>query len=437
MHEVSIRNGTVGYSGPSESARHIPTEVCETIIDMLYSYLARDTFQDIGTLHSCALLSDRPSIHRLSATLDAGQHLRGYVHEVTLIGYYLNTTASIFAVFPAVFAGKLPNVRRIDVIHLNERMTTGTETGWYLRTSHPPYWAKPLPHMPLHPRFPTFLSSFAAVSFLALAYTVFHSFSECARMLHALLNLEQLQCEYVRWLARGGSAHPGVDITKPPDWVAAGPNNTLPPFARRLRQLTLWDTTLYEAERLVWTRGPHLTILDITVPLSEDEDPARGAIDLSASTGLQTLFLSFTPRFSMDAHAGQVRALLDSWNPHRGLPLHPRCLVLRTYRDWQFTRRGFAAVLRGLGTIAEAWLQTRTVAVESTPLRGRGAAQYQLIVNIYDSEAARQWWSGHVDACFPTWLRLGRLRWNFEAPPNELFRWADAVEPLPPSDASS
>ena len=33
-----------------------------------------------------------------------------------------------------------------------------------------------------------------------------------------------------------------------------------------------------------------------------------------------------------------------------------------TYRDWQFTRRGFADVLRGLGTIAERWLQT----VEST-----------------------------------------------------------------------
>ena len=33
---------------------------------------------------------------------------------------------------------------------------------------------------------------------------------------------------------------------------------------------------MYEAERLVWTRGPHLTVLDITVPLSEDEEPSRG-----------------------------------------------------------------------------------------------------------------------------------------------------------------
>ena len=266
MHKVlSTPNGAgVGYSGPSESVRHvhIPTELCENIIDMLYSYLARDTFQDIRTLHRCALvcrawrvrsqrmlffkvqLSDGPSVHRLSVILDAGPHLRGYVHEVTLIGYYLNTTASIFAIFPAVFAGKLPNVRRVDVIHLTEHAQTATTATtmavWYPWTNSNlvhTHRAKPLSYMPLHPRFPTFLSSFTAVTFLALAYTVFRSFSEFARMLHAVPNLEQLQCEYVRWLVHGGS-HAGADIMKPPDWVAAG-LNTLPPFAPKLRQLTV------------------------------------------------------------------------------------------------------------------------------------------------------------------------------------------------------
>ncbi|KAM5537720.1 hypothetical protein V8D89_008607 [Ganoderma adspersum] len=398
LREGSAGNGCVGYSGLLGAAstrdryRHIPTEVCENIIDMLYSYLARDTFQEIGTLHSCALvcrawrvrsqrmlffkvqLSDGPSIHRLSAILDAGPHLRGYVHEVTLIGYYLNTTAIIFAIFPAVFAGKLPNIWRVDVIHLSEHAQTTTATAWYPWTN-PPYRAKPIPHIPLHPRFPTFLSSFTAVSFLALAYTVFRSLNECAWMLHGLPDLEQLQCEYVRWLARRGS-HPGADI---------------------------------EAPRLVWTRGPHLTVLDITVPLSEDEseEPARGTFPPSTErASAKTLFLSFTPHFSMGAHARHVRALLGSWNPR--LP-HSACLVFRTYRDWRFTRRGFADVLRGLGTVAEPWLQT----VESTP--PSRVAQYQLVVNICDSEAARQLWSDHIHACFPTWLRLGRLRWNFEA----------------------
>ncbi|PIL26634.1 hypothetical protein GSI_11300 [Ganoderma sinense ZZ0214-1] len=263
MDEVSTRNGGIGCSGPPSP--RISTEVCENIIDMLYSNLARDTFHDIGALHSCALvcrawrvrsqrmlfykiqLSDGPSIHRLRAILDAGPHLRGYVHEVTIIGYYLDTTASVFAIFPAVFAGKLPNLRRVDVVHLNEGTATAS---WYPRTSHPPYWAKPLPHIPLHPRFPTFLSSFTAVSYLTLTYTVFRSFSECARMIGAPPSLETLQCEYVRWLAPGGS-HPGADITLPPDWAAAGPNVPLPPFAPKLRELSLWDTALYEAERLI------------------------------------------------------------------------------------------------------------------------------------------------------------------------------------------
>ena len=241
MHDVLTKNDDGGYCVPP--ALHIPTEVCENIIDMLYSYLVRDTFQDIATLHSCALvcsawhvrsqrmlffkiqLSDGPSIHQLSTILDSGQHLRGYVYEVTLIGYYLQTTASIFVPFPVVFAGKLPNLWRVDVIHLQNR------SSWHPKTPDPPD-AKSLPHIPLHPRFPGFLSSFTAVSFLALAYTTFRSFRKFARVVNALPSLEELQCEYVRWITMSGS-YPGVDFTQPPDW-AAGPRSTLPPFAPRL-----------------------------------------------------------------------------------------------------------------------------------------------------------------------------------------------------------
>ena len=114
---------------------------------------------------------------------------------------------------------------------------------------------------------------------------------------------------------------------------------------------------------------------------------------MSACTGLQKLFLSFTPHFSRNTHtnAKHIKRILTSWEP---LLLQPS-LVLRTYRDWQFTRRGFADVLRTLGAIAESWLQT----VESTP-RNR-EAQYELVVNICDSEAARKWWSDHIDAFSP------------------------------------
>ena len=123
---------------PELQALHIPTEVCENIIDMLYSDRTEDTLQDIITLHSCAVvcrawrvrsqkmlfyqvqLSDRPSFHKLAAILDTAPHLRDYVHEVRLTGYNLHTTSSIFASFLAVFAQKLPNLERIDVFHLLE-----------------------------------------------------------------------------------------------------------------------------------------------------------------------------------------------------------------------------------------------------------------------------------------------------------------------------
>ncbi|KAI1784991.1 hypothetical protein LXA43DRAFT_171791 [Ganoderma leucocontextum] len=399
------------------TAFHIPTEVCENIIDMLYSAYTPDTSKNVATLHSCAFvcrdwrvrsqrvlfhkvqLSDTTSLHRLFTILDAGQHL--------------HTTASIFALFPAVLAGKLPNVKGIDIVHILPGTT------WFSRTSHQPEKAKALPYIPLHPRFPNFLSSFTALSFLLLEYTTFRSFSEFARMLHGLPNLAALACISVRWIAPGGS-HPCADFTKQPDWAAG--RRTLPPFAPKLRKLSLSDMAMYGAERLIWTRGPHLTWLDITIPLSDSpEVPGNaGAINLSPCTGLQRLNLSITPQFSMDTHAGFIKALLALWKPQHLEPV----LTLRVYQESQFTRRGFADVLHGLGTIAETWLQTVEAHSPASRSEDHHCVQYHLRVEIYDWEAERDWWSDHVDSCFPTWLQLGRLSWNFRTPHDEHFQWA-------------
>ncbi|KAI1783774.1 hypothetical protein LXA43DRAFT_868211, partial [Ganoderma leucocontextum] len=171
-----------------------------------HSAYTRDTLENIATIHSCAFvcrdwrvraqrmlfykvqLSDTTSLHQLSTILDIGQHLRSYVHQVELTGHHLHTTASIFALFPAVFAGKLPNVKEILIRHILPNTT------WFSRTSDLPAKAKALPYIPLHPRFPNFLSSFTAVSVLFLDETMFRSFSEFARMLHGLPNLEDLLC---------------------------------------------------------------------------------------------------------------------------------------------------------------------------------------------------------------------------------------------------
>ena len=124
------------------------------------------------------------------------------------------------------------------MVHLFEAQETR-----FSRTSDPPK-TKSLPYIPLHPRFPAFLSSFTAVSELVLNDTTFHSFTGFARMLHGLPNLEELTCISVSWIAPGGS-HPSADFTKQPDWTACGHRGLrcLPPFARKLCKLWVCTCT--------------------------------------------------------------------------------------------------------------------------------------------------------------------------------------------------
>ena len=250
MDQRFILNVDIHHSAPS--AIRIPTEVCENIIDMLYSDLTRFTFEHIPTLHNCALvcrswrvrsqrrlfylvqLTNSVSFSRLSAILDNAQHLRDYVHHIQLTGYHLHNTTSIFALFPMVFVRKLPNLERLDIVHLNDANEI-----WFPRTPDPPK-AKSLPYIPLHSRFPMFLSSFTAMSELVLQKTTFRSFTELIRMLRGLANLEELTCLSVRWIIAGG-AHPGADLTKQPDWVAK--SKAPPLFASKLRRFVVRAAT--------------------------------------------------------------------------------------------------------------------------------------------------------------------------------------------------
>ncbi|PIL32982.1 hypothetical protein GSI_05100 [Ganoderma sinense ZZ0214-1] len=154
-------------------------------------------------------LADTTSFHHFSTIIDNAPHLRDYVYEVELTGYHLHNTTSILAPFLAVFAGKLPNLFRIDVVCIPDTM----ETRFSKTTGSPK--AKALPYIPLHPRFPAFLSAFTDVSLLCLEKTTFVTFSEFTRMLHALPKLENLMCYSIRWIAPG-SSHPGADFTKQP-----------------------------------------------------------------------------------------------------------------------------------------------------------------------------------------------------------------------------
>ncbi|PIL32985.1 hypothetical protein GSI_05103 [Ganoderma sinense ZZ0214-1] len=418
---------------------YIPTEVCENIIDMLDSELIVDTLENIATLHSCSLvcrdwrvrsqkmlfykvqLADTTSFHRLSTILDDRQHLRDYVHKVELTGYHLHNTTSIFATFPVVFARKLPNLFRIEVAHIPDTPETR-----FPRTLVSPK-AKALPYIPLHPRFPAFLSAFKAVSALYLAETTFRTFSEFARMLNGLPNLEELACHSVRWIAPGGS-HPGADFATQPEWVAG--KDTLPPFAPKLRKLSLWNVAMYGAKRLIWTRGPHLTLLELTIPPSSDlealvDDGKALAIDFGSCTGLKALELFFTSQFSMDTHGGCIAELLASWKPLRLDPV----LKLSPASENGTTRRGFAEVLRGIGTIIEAWLQTLEDPTAAGEIQDHQQVKYELKVEIYEWESMGRWWMDHLESCFPTWVKLGRIDLILLTPQGTYDEWVNEVEP--------
>ncbi|PIL32980.1 hypothetical protein GSI_05098 [Ganoderma sinense ZZ0214-1] len=401
----------------TQSTLHIPTELCESIIDMLYSGNASDTFEDMSTLRSCSLvcrswrvraqrmlfykvqLSDGVSLRRLSAILDTGQHLRGYVHEVVLVGHFLQTTASILPLFPVVFSGKLPNLYQLDIGSLQE-----SDMAW-------------------------FLSSFTGISHILLYSTTFRSFSEFARMLHGLPNLENLACSFVRWLTPGGS-YPGTDITSEPEWLPDG--RTLPPFAPKLRRLWFRGIATYGADKLVRTRGPHLTWLSLGVPLPANSDEpahgqdmstvvsssiAEGKIDLSSCSGLRTLDISLTPEFSKDPERSldEFRSILTSWKPRHPKPF----LELKPFGHTRFTRETFTEILYALGPVVDTWLRTveelsLDVPADGDPSRDTlHGVKYQLAVEIHDWEAEREWWSDHIASCFPTWLRLGRLHMDF------------------------
>ncbi|KAI1783491.1 hypothetical protein LXA43DRAFT_1046540 [Ganoderma leucocontextum] len=167
----------------------------------------------------------------------------------------------------------------------------------------------------IHPLHPRFLSSYPSISQLVLTSTTFRSFSELARMLHSLPNLEALSCYFVRWITLG-SWHPGPEPVKQPGHWAAG-MRTFPPFAPKLRRLKLWDIIIHGAETLISTRGPHLTWLFLMIPLLDSlenclEEPTHGGgIDLSSCLRLRKVCLTLGPGLSIDTHTGRIEWLLN------------------------------------------------------------------------------------------------------------------------------
>ena len=228
----------------------LPIEVCENIIDMLYSQRWADQVDHVHALHSCALVSrdwrirsqrnlfysivlhSTEALYKLAAVLDNGPHLCGYIHEVTLIGRTLHTTASPLSLFPVVLYRKLPRLNQISVNHV----PAGEE--WYPRTSELAP-AKLVEHLPLLPRFPLFLSAFSTVTKLFIANVTFRHFNDFLGMVHVIPSLQHLLCANSSFKAFG----PLPMYARPPTGTD---DPCARPFAPGIQELELVRTSQCE-----------------------------------------------------------------------------------------------------------------------------------------------------------------------------------------------
>ncbi|EJF56202.1 hypothetical protein DICSQDRAFT_29745, partial [Dichomitus squalens LYAD-421 SS1] len=193
---------------PNPNVSRFPVEVCENIIDMLYSLFFVDRVANSRALHRCALvcrawrvrsqrnlfysvvLHDLPALQKFSAVLDNAPHLCEYVYEVTLVGRTLHTTASPLSLLPIVLRGKLPKLQEVTINRFREDAKS------YPTTSKSGTM-KPLQYLPLHPRFAVYFSAFTTVSRLCIVNLTFVHFNDLSRMINSLPALRTLVCSHV------------------------------------------------------------------------------------------------------------------------------------------------------------------------------------------------------------------------------------------------
>ena len=198
----------------NNNVSRFPVEVCENVIEKLYSSRLRSQVEHSRTLHSCTLvcrawricsqrnlfysvvLRSTEAVRRLARTLDNGPHLSHYIREVVLIGHTLHTTTSPLLLFPLALYGKLPRLKDLAVSHVAE------DEDWYPRMSESET-AKLLEHLPIHPRFPLFLSAFTTVTRLSILTVKFRHFNDFLGMLNAVPALQHLTCSGVGFITLG------------------------------------------------------------------------------------------------------------------------------------------------------------------------------------------------------------------------------------------
>ncbi|TBU22514.1 hypothetical protein BD311DRAFT_675930 [Dichomitus squalens] len=422
------------YLNPNVS--RFPVEVCENIIDMLYSLFFVDRLANTRALHRCALvcrawrvrsqrnlfysvvLHDLPALQKFSAVLDNAPHLCEYVYEVTLVGRTLHTTASPLSLLPIVLRGKLPKLQEVTINRFREDAKS------YPRTSKSDT-VKPLQYLPLHPRFALYFSAFTTVSRLCIVNLTFVHFNDLARMINSLPALRTLVCSHVRCVALGA-----LPFNMKPR--ADGIHAPATPFAPKLQKLRLYYVDIHCVQRLVSACGPRLTELAVCMPFLHDaemvlpgvpttESPV--GVDLSLCTMLERLDIDLGPELLTDGQSlDKLKAMPNSWDsavPVRNIHLVP---VIPS----EFTRQCFADLLSTVGRVLEELFHDSYAPPSGDGEVGEQGRRWRLWVDVCDWEVWRDWWWTHVQKCFPTLAKSHGLTMNFDPPPLDLFKWKDS-----------
>ncbi|TBU22487.1 hypothetical protein BD309DRAFT_974274 [Dichomitus squalens] len=433
---------------PDHNASRLPIEVCENIIDMLDSLFFVDRVANTRALHRCALvcrawrvrsqrnlfysvvLHDLPALQKFSAVLDNTPHLCEYVYGLTLTGHTLHTTASPLSLLPIALLIKLTKLQDVTINRLCENKVLYPRT-WY------PYGpvlqsAKFLQYLPLHPRFALFFSAFTAISRLYIFNLTFGHFKDLARMINCLPALRTLDCEGVRCMALG----PLPFNMKP---RANGSHAPARPFAPNLQVLCLLNVDIHCVQRLVFACGPRLRQLMVTMPFVYDiemvllGDPTTEhtvGVDLSLCSTLERLDIGLDPEVVTDGQSfDKLKAMLHSWDSKVSI----QNVHLRAWYEDDFTRKGFADLLGTAGRVLEDLFHESSAPPSADGEFGEQGRRWRIWVELYDWEVWRDWWSTHVQKCFPTLAKSDGLGMNFLPPSYNLRKWkdSDALPPMP------
>ncbi|TBU36778.1 hypothetical protein BD309DRAFT_995454 [Dichomitus squalens] len=433
-------DGDRAHPNPNAS-RRFPVEVFENIIDMLYSVFLTDRVEDTRALHSCALvcrawrvrsqrnlfysvvLHDVAAIEKLSTVLANAPHLCEYVHEVTLIGRPLHTTASPLSLLPIALHGKLPKLQDLHINRVQE------DEDWYPRMSELES-AKSLQYLPLHPRFSLFFSAFTTISRLFIYNTTFRYFNDFARMVNSLPALEILICDGVRCVTLG----PLPFNMKP---RADGIHAPAPPFAPNLRFLALYDVDIHCVQRLVSACGPRLTGLTVLMPFFYDAEMVLPGdltmertvgVDLSLCSTLEQLGISLGPEFATDGQSlDRFKAMLGSLGSE--VPL--RYVRLFANHEDVLTRQGFADILGTVGRVMEDLLHESSAQPSADGEVGEQCRRWRIWFYVWDWEIWLDWWWTYFERCFPTLAKSGELRMTYQPPSHDQRKWKDSGAPRP------